>query len=568
MAAKQRALRILQNSRSKQILALVPEVNAPSDVSGESEPENEEALLAHVATESSDAPSIDSSFERLNILDSSLEDDRNSSLSLLTNIINTADEQVYDYSLPSISSLPIISPLSNIPSVTPSFILNQISGSPQQSPQNVAPSQQSPQAIASSPHPRRTRAAKALIRPNIVRRPRRVVNKKIALHFQWTKRHFQHRAELEPDVFVSPLPDEKFPLEYFSDFLSDDILEDTCQFTNMHAVQTRKRGFKNLVRAGASGIIYDFFLYAGNDTFEDCNFSEEEEGLGWGAKAVLRLCKTITKKPCVVYFDNFFSSLELMYHLRHEYGIFSLGTFRANRIKSGAEKLKSDKFLKIHGRGAFSQVVCNKTKLSLVKWNDNKCVILGSSYVDAYPTTKIKRYCKVKKQRVEVLYPNIVKHYNAHMGGVDLADMLIALYRTEIKSKKWYLSIFSQLVDICVNNAWLTYRRDNKRRGEKKYKGLKKFRLEIFKSLLKKGKSMKNINVEDLPTAEKIQKPKRSRPADDVRYDKIDHFPQHGAEYGRCAYCKKGFTTVKCLKCELKLCFVKDRKYFFNYHHK
>ncbi|XP_060801588.1 uncharacterized protein LOC132902025, partial [Amyelois transitella] len=168
--------------------------------------------------------------------DSSLEDDRNSSPSLLTNIINTADEQGYDHSFPSISSLPIISPLSNIPSVTPSFILNQISGSPQQSPQNVAPSQQSPQTIASSPHPTR-----ALRRPNIVRRPRRVVNKRIALHFQWTKRHFQHRAELEPDVFVSPLPDEKFPLEYFSDFLSDDILEDTCQFTNMHAVQTTGR---------------------------------------------------------------------------------------------------------------------------------------------------------------------------------------------------------------------------------------------------------------------------------------------------------------------------------------
>lgn len=45
----------------------------------------------------------------------------------------------------------------------------------------------------------------------------------------------------------------------------------------------------------ASGIIYDFFLYAGNDTFDDCEFTDVEEALGWGGKAVLRLCKTIKK---------------------------------------------------------------------------------------------------------------------------------------------------------------------------------------------------------------------------------------------------------------------------------
>ncbi|KAL0861595.1 hypothetical protein ABMA27_009094 [Loxostege sticticalis] len=152
----------------------------------------------------------------------------------------------------------------------------------------------------------------------------------------------------------------------------------------------RKWGFRNLVRAGASGVIYEFFLYAGNDTFENCNFTDEEEGLGWGAKAVLRLCKSIKKKP----------------------------------------------YLKKLGIGAFSQTVCNKTKLAVVKWHDNKCVVLASSYAVAYPKTKVKRYCKEKKQRIDVDYPNLVKHYNAHMGGVDLADMLIALYRTEMKTSR------------------------------------------------------------------------------------------------------------------------------------
>jgi len=68
---------------------------------------------------------------------------------------------------------------------------------------------------------------------------------------------------------------------------------------------------------------------------------------------------------------------------------------------------------------------------------------------------------------------------------VDLADMLVSLYRTGIKSYRWYLAIFSQLLDIGVNNAWLLYRRhsqfNNNQQGTLQ---LKHFRYEIAKSLL------------------------------------------------------------------------------------
>lgn len=167
------------------------------------------------------------------------------------------------------------------------------------------------------------------------------------------------------------------------------------------------------------------------------------------------------------------SSLELIYHLRETYGIFSLGTMRSNRLRGSQTHLKSDKQLKAQGRGAFCQTTCNEKKVAIVKWNDNKCVVLTSSYSDAYPLSTMKRYYKIKKQKINVQYPNIVKHYNAHMGGVDLADMLVALYRTEMKTRRWYMSIFSQIIDICVNNAWLLYRRDSTRRGIKKTNSFK-----------------------------------------------------------------------------------------------
>lgn len=105
------------------------------------------------------------------------------------------------------------------------------------------------------------------------------------------------------------------------------------------------------------------------------------------------------------------------------------------------------------------------------------------------------------------------------MGGVDLSDMLIALYRTEMKTRRWYMSIFSSS-DICVNNAWLTYKRDAKRTG-RKTKILKHFRMDISEDLRKLGRRSLPANVPQLPVSKKISNPKRNRPCDDIRFDDV-----------------------------------------------
>ena len=46
------------------------------------------------------------------------------------------------------------------------------------------------------------------------------------------------------------------------------------------------------------------------------------------------------------------------------------------------------------------------------------------------------------------------------MGGVDLADVLIALYRTKIMvEKRWHLQVIFHALDICKIKGWLLYRR-------------------------------------------------------------------------------------------------------------
>nr|CAI5860344.1 unnamed protein product [Callosobruchus analis] len=183
----------------------------------------------------------------------------------------------------------------------------------------------------------------------------------------------------------------------------------------------KRWGFKIFVRASVSGIVYDFVIYGGEQTFREYHqFTSEEDS--------------------------------------NNYGILSLGTIRSNRL--GNCILENDKVLAKKGRGSFCCKNDNVNKISCVKWFDNKAVILVSTYVSVEPVITATRYNKKKNGKIEIPCPNIVKPYNRHMEGVDLMDMLVSLYRTRLKSRRWYLSIFAQMVDLCMNNAWLLYRRE------------------------------------------------------------------------------------------------------------
>lgn len=99
---------------------------------------------------------------------------------------------------------------------------------------------------------------------------------------------------------------------------------------------------------------------------------------------------------------------------------------------------------------------------------DNQCIHIASSFCAEEPVTTIERYDKKEKKRVLVTCPYVIKAYITHMGGVDIADMLTALYRIRMKTRRWYMSIIAQLLDIALNNGWLLLRRDCDQLGEKK----------------------------------------------------------------------------------------------------
>ena len=64
-----------------------------------------------------------------------------------------------------------------------------------------------------------------------------------------------------------------------------------------------------------------------------------------------------------------------------------------------------------------------------------------STFVGLELDDGIQRWSSKEKKVVSVPCPEMIHQYNKHMGGVDLCDMLMSLYRIELGSKKWYTHI-------------------------------------------------------------------------------------------------------------------------------
>ena len=138
-----------------------------------------------------------------------------------------------------------------------------------------------------------------------------------------------------------------------------------------------------------------------------------------------RLCKHLSEfKNHKLCFDNWFTSLLLLQYLKME-GIYAVGTIRANHISNCP--ILPNKDLEKAGQNALDYKSDSNSGLIDAKWVDNKVVQLYSCCAGFEPMSTIQRN-KTKKLRVPIQCPSIVMLYNKNIGGLDLANMLIALY--------------------------------------------------------------------------------------------------------------------------------------------
>ena len=231
-----------------------------------------------------------------------------------------------------------------------------------------------------------------------------------------------------------------------------------------------------------------------------------------------------------LFFDYWFSTFYLMLQLKSS-RTYKTATFRSNRLKRCP--LVSEKELKKEVRESYDYRTNFNSGLHLVKWYDNKCVHLASTFSGVNATSSEKRWDSKAKNHKDVLLSDMVSDYNSSMGGVDLADMLIALYRTEITTKKrWYLKlIFTDLTHALQFSG--------------------------------QSKSVERPNKRSLSLKPAVgKKAVVAKPFIDVRYDVVDHFPEFGEKRGRCRYCPDGYSSVYCKKCFMVLYLRKDKNCF------
>ena len=88
---------------------------------------------------------------------------------------------------------------------------------------------------------------------------------------------------------------------------------------------------------------------------------------------------------------------------------------------------------------------------------DSGPVTTSSSYVGPGNIGNVKRWSGKEKAHIEVPGPDNIQHYTRFLGGVDLLDLLIALYRISLRTKQWNVKMIFHFVEVGLANSWLEY---------------------------------------------------------------------------------------------------------------
>lgn len=145
-----------------------------------------------------------------------------------------------------------------------------------------------------------------------------------------------------------------------------------------------------------------------------------------GGSVVKKLTESVpTDKPVLVFTDRFFTSVKLLDRLLQKH-VYLTGTTMANRTEGIAATFPKDKEM---SRGSSVENVREDETACIVKWKDNKSVLLLSSAVGTEPECNCKRWSKEKQKKLEIKQPALVRFYNENMSGVDLMDRYLSYCR-------------------------------------------------------------------------------------------------------------------------------------------
>lgn len=316
-------------------------------------------------------------------------------------------------------------------------------------------------------------------------------------------------------------------------------------------------------------MVLNLRVYEGDTTFPDYTDSD----FNLGEKAVLSLTESLVPGS-IIFQDRYFTSVKLLEELSKR-GIKSTGTLMKNRIPGAIRNsIESDLELKRRGRGSYQTLTRDDDVVSLTKWYDNKPVIILSSIHAANDVDLCKRWCKKDKRYVMVDRPEVIREYNTNMGGVDMADRLLAVCPARARTKKWTTRFISHMFDLSICNAWIEYKNNQVAKGvpKKKIQQLRFYKMELAEQLIDVNTTTEDAYHEpedEVNTAKK--RPGRPGavplPSKYRRMHASLHIPEVADHQMRCHEigCNSR-TTITCNYCNVGLCLTKTRNCFKTFH--
>lgn len=219
-----------------------------------------------------------------------------------------------------------------------------------------------------------------------------------------------------------------------------------------------------------SGYIWNSIIYTG----KDMPLWKESSKYKSTTNIVMTLMEDLLDQGYCVTLDNFYTSPELAeILLTHRTDVY--GTMRVNRVGIPPE-IKCAILKKNHIMGF------QKGKMCVFKYMDKKpiCMLTTVHTIEMIEQNKKRKRNNEEAHIIVNRKPKAIADYNITMGGVDKADQCLSYYPTvRNQQKKYYLKIFRQILNQCVWNAFVLYKKNG---------GLMshlEFRLDLVESLIK-----------------------------------------------------------------------------------
>ncbi|XP_008581641.1 PREDICTED: piggyBac transposable element-derived protein 1-like [Galeopterus variegatus] len=228
---------------------------------------------------------------------------------------------------------------------------------------------------------------------------------------------------------------------------------DSDQFLNGKPIRI---GYKIWCGTTTRGYLVWFEPYQEEATIK----ADKDLDLGLGGNLVMNFADVLLERgqyPYHLCFDSFFTSVKLMSALKKK-GVRATGTICENRTEKcplmNAEHMEKMK------RGYFDFRVEENDEIILCCWHGDGIISLCSNAVGIEPVNKINCFA-ADEEISQISQPSIVKLYDECRKGVAKMDQIIAKYKVRIRSKKWYSSLVSYMIDVAMNNAWQLHRACN-----------------------------------------------------------------------------------------------------------